>query len=244
MFDLGRKRIQGLWFAALLGLLLSCMGASWLLQAQAHYGFSLWYEIYDIRSHIDQFGPQNRFIAGLETLDKTEHVRLFNDISRAVHQHGEGLKDIRFDWLGRSQPLLHRAEVVHLQDVANLIDIFRTAVWVVTWLTLGLFWWLLRQGSRPQWRMQVLWLAGLILTTLVLVFAIGPKAIFYQLHVWIFPEGNQWFFYYQESLMSTLMKAPYLFGGIGASIAAGGLLLFVLLLWLLRRWPAQQPLSR
>lgn len=237
------KYLQGLWFSALLGLLLSCLAASWLLQAQAHYGYGLWYEVYDIRAHIDRFGPQNRYIAGLEALDKAEHVRLFNDISRAVHRQGEGLADIRFDWRGRSQPLLHNAEVVHLQDVANLIDVLRTASWVIAWLTLALFWWLVRQGSQPRWRSQLLWLAGMVVITLVLVFAIGPKAVFYQLHVWIFPEGNQWFFYYQDSLMSTLMKAPYLFGGIGAAIAAGGVLLFGLALWLLRRVSGQQPHS-
>src|SRR5690606_36399273 len=116
------KYLQGLWFSALLGLLLSCLAASWLLQAQAHYGYGLWYEVYDIRAHIDRFGPQNRHIQGLETLEKPGHVRLFNAISQAVHEQGDGLADIRFDWRGRSQPLLHNAEVVHLQDVANLIE--------------------------------------------------------------------------------------------------------------------------
>lgn len=237
------KYLQGLWFSALLGLLLSCLAASWLLQAQAHYGYGLWYEVYDIRAHIDRFGPQNRHIQGLETLEKPGHVRLFNAISQAVHEQGDGLADIRFDWRGRSQPLLHNAEVVHLQDVANLIDALRTASWVIAWLTLALLWWLLRQGCRPLWRAQAVWLGGLVLVTLALVFAIGPKAVFYQLHVWIFPEGNQWFFYYQDSLMSTLMKAPYLFGGIGAAIVAGGLFLFGLALWLLHRVSGQQPHS-
>jgi hypothetical protein len=64
----------------------------------------------------------------------------------------------------------------------------------------------------------------------VLVWALGAKKVFYQLHVWIFPEGHQWFFYYQESLMSTLMKAPDLFAGIGIAIFLGAILLFVLML--------------
>ncbi|MFN2223885.1 MAG: DUF1461 domain-containing protein, partial [Candidatus Promineifilaceae bacterium] len=33
---------------------------------------------------------------------------------------------------------------------------------------------------------------------------------------WICPPGHQWFFYYQDSLMTTMMKAPVLFAGIAA----------------------------
>ena len=77
---------------------------------------------------------------------------------------------------------------------------------------------------------------------LALVFSIGPKAVFYQLHVWIFPGRESVVLLLQDSLMSTLMKAPpYLFGGIGAAIAGG--LFFGLALWLLRRVSGQQPHS-
>jgi hypothetical protein len=40
------------------------------------------------------------------------------------------------------------------------------------------------------------------------------------MHVWVFPADHQWFFYYQDSLMSTLMKAPYLFGYIAVALVA------------------------
>src|SRR5690606_31663422 len=162
-----------------LGLLLSCLAASWLPQAQAPYGSGLWYEGYDIRAHIDRFAPQNRPIQGLATLETPGQVSLFDAISQAAHAQRDGVSRLRCDWRGRSQPLLHNAEVVHLQDVANLIDALRTASWVIAWLTLALLWWLLRQGCRPLWRAQAVWLGGLVLVTLALVFAIGPKAVFY-----------------------------------------------------------------
>lgn len=58
---------------------------------------------------------------------------------------------------------------------------------------------------------------------------VGAKQVFYALHVWLFPSENQWFFYWELSLMSAMMKAPYLFGGIAVVLATtGGLLAFFL----------------
>jgi hypothetical protein len=54
------------------------------------------------------------------------------------------------------------------------------------------------------------------------------KTFFYWLHTVVFPSDHQWFFYYEESLMSTLMKAPYLFAPISIM-----LLLFALIMWTL-----------
>jgi len=50
------------------------------------------------------------------------------------------------------------------------------------------------------------------------------------LHVLIFPADHQWFFYYQDSLMSTLMKAPDLFAGIAVQIVLLALALYVFIL--------------
>ena len=69
---------------------------------------------------------------------------------------------------------------------------------------------------------------GLIITSAGLL-TLGGKAVFYQLHIWIFPANHQWFFYYQDSLMSTMMKAPDLFAYIAISLSLLGLLFFVLL---------------
>ncbi len=232
------KRIQGLWFLTLLGGFVSCLALGWLVQAKQNYSYGFWYDWYSIGTHIERFGPQNRYILGLELLDKEEHVRLFDDISIAVHQHGEGLADIHFQHGDQPVALLHTAEVVHLQDVANLIDVLYSASLLIAFVTLLLLAGLLWRGTAPLWKQQLFCLLGTLVVTGGVVLVIGPKEVFYQLHVWIFPDNHQWFFYYQDSLMSTLMKAPVLFGGIAVAIIAGGMLffaLFVLLLcWALR----------
>lgn len=218
---------QGLWLVALLGLLITSLAISWQVQARFHYGYSLWYSVYNIADHIAEFGPKNHFIKGLEQVSADEHIRLFNDISAAVHQQGQGLADIRFNVPGsdKTQSFLRQPEIVHLQDVANLIDVLHTAAFFIAAITIVL-WGVLPKYSRPIWKVQGQLLAAFILLLLGLIFIIGPTQVFYQLHIWIFPAEHQWFFYYQESLMSTLMKAPYLFGGIGAAIAIGGALIF------------------
>jgi hypothetical protein len=63
------------------------------------------------------------------------------------------------------------------------------------------------------------------------VLAIGPRRVFYRMHEWVFPPENPWFFYYQDSLMSTMMKAPHLFGAIAPVLLALGLLLYAGLLF-------------
>ena len=229
------KKIQGLWFLTLLGGFITCLALGWLLQAKQDYSYGFWYDWYDIGAHIERFGPQNRYIAGLESLDKAGHVQLFDAISVAVHQHGQGLADIRFDRAGQSVALLRQAEITHLQDVANLIDVLYRASLVIGLATLLLLAGLLWQRTAPRWKQQLFWLLGVLAVTAAGVLIIGPKVVFYQLHVWIFPDNHQWFFYYQESLMSTLMKAPVLFGGIALAIIAGGILFFTLFVLLLQR---------
>ncbi|MDP2504303.1 MULTISPECIES: DUF1461 domain-containing protein [unclassified Oceanobacter] len=226
------------WFFVLVSALLLALSLSWFGQAAAHYGFDYWYEFYDIDNHIERYGPQNRYIRGLDSLDKAEHVRLFNAISEAVHDHGEGLQAITFAYRGKTRVLLRKPEVVHLQDVANLIDVLRLASGVFALVAIGGTWWLRRQ--RPRWGVQGALLGGLLGLTLVSVLLIGPKQVFYHLHKMIFPPDHAWFFYYQDSLMATLMKAPDLFGGIAVTITAGGLLLFGFYLVLLIRWQQHQ----
>jgi len=77
--------------------------------------------------------------------------------------------------------------------------------------------------------------AMLILLSCGALLLIGPEAIFNQLHIWIFPENHQWFFYYEESLMSTMMKAPDLFAYIAGMLSLLSLLLTTLLIVVLKK---------
>lgn len=217
---------QFAWLSALLLILIGCIWLSWLGQAKFQYGFGFWYKIYDIEAHIDKYGPQNRYKRGLNRVEPEEHIDLFGQISESVHNGGVGLADIRYRSGSGFRALLRKPEVIHLQDVANLIDLLRPAGLVALVLggliTAGLF----RRNSRPSWRAQFGLMAGLSVLIAAVFVLVGAKAVFYQMHVWIFPEDHEWFFYYQDSLMATLMKAPDLFGGIAAAIVTGGMMLF------------------
>jgi uncharacterized membrane protein len=69
----------------------------------------------------------------------------------------------------------------------------------------------------------------------VAVLAIGARQVFYWLHELVFPPDHPWFFYYQDSLMSTMMKAPYLFGAIAVVLLLLGLAIYAALLVAARR---------
>ncbi len=229
-------RYQAAWFAVLAGLLLVALGMSWWLHAEFNYGYALWYDWLDLQAQIAEFGPQNRYILGFDSISPSAQQAAFNAIVHSIHNAGLGLEDIRFtDAYGVTKALLREPEVVHLQDVAALIDWLRVALlWIAGFTATGL--WLLRDRiNEIQWRWQGGILLALLVALLTLLAIAGFEAVFYQLHHWIFPIGHEWFFFYQDSLMSTMMKAPDLFAGIGASMAALGLMIYVLLLLLLGR---------
>ena len=165
-----------------------------------------------------------------------QHLHLFSGIVDAVHAQGDGLAELEFtDDRGRTKPLLREPEIVHLQDVANLIDVLSVAGAVSLLIAaIGTFM-LVRRRVVIQWKQQGLLLGGLLAAVGLVLLIAGPTAVFYQLHIWIFPDDHQWFFYYQESLMSTMMKAPDLFGGIGATIGGLGIVIFGLYLLLVSR---------
>ncbi|MCK0152440.1 DUF1461 domain-containing protein [Alcanivorax sp. S6407] len=220
------------WFAYAVITVLLAVLSSWALYSKADYGYPFWYDQLDIREHIQQYGPQNRFKSGLELLPAEQHWRAFEQIRDAVHDHGEGLATILYQPPGQSpRTLLHAAEVQHLQDVANLIDQGRWLflVLLVLWLPAALA---LRRLGQPSMRRRLV--AAVITLGAVLAWLgiAGPTEVFYQFHLWLFPADHQWFFYWQDSLMSTLMKAPVLFGGIAAVIALGALLLLPAFYWL------------
>lgn len=189
---------------------------SWHLLAQFHFAYPMGYQLLGLDEHIAEFAPLNRFKEDFEFTAPDEQWRLFGEISDAVQSSGKGLADISYTLKnGQTTALMHEAEIIHLQDVANLIDVF--------YLTgmISLVIWAILIGTAHQQDLRLPsikkillgFLTGfLLLTTIVLI--IGPTAVFYWLHVQVFPDGHQWFFYYQDSLMTTLMKAPDIFAFI------------------------------
>ncbi|MBZ2187867.1 DUF1461 domain-containing protein [Alcanivorax sp. JB21] len=212
-----------------LGYALTCvwlaLALSWWLLSRLDYGYPLWYSVLNIEQHIATYAPENAAKPGFEALSATQHAEAFSAIRRAVHDGGRGLAAIQYTGPdGRELPLLIRAEVVHLQDVADLLAraTLASGVLCLLWLPLA---WGSRRSGLPGWRARSLSALVLAVPMLFWLLIAGPKAVFYQLHIWLFPPENPWFFYWEESLMSTLMKAPYLFGAIALVLAIGALIL-------------------
>ena len=215
----GIYAISSLWLA---------LAASWWAFSHVDYAYPLWYRWMAIDQHIARYAPEHPEKTGFAELSAEQHQRAFSEIVDAVHERGTALPDISYNAPGKApQRLLDRAEVQHLEDVRRLFRVgtIATGAFLLLWLLSAPL--LLRMGM-PSWRAR---LAGAVLFVAALVVPLavwGPKQVFYQLHVWLFPAENQWFFYWQESLMSTLMRAPVLFAGIAVEITLLALLLLPL----------------
>ena len=189
---------------------------SWLILSVCNFSYGFWHDHGGIAEAIEQYGGQNKYRSGFELTTKPQREHLFSEIVYAIHRNGEGLRDIRYQVPGHPQQLLLTdAEVQHLEDVARIIHMgaWLSACALLIWL-MSLFW--IRRSHQwlPDFKFQLVGIVSAIALCGVLVAALGPVNVFYTLHTWVFPEGHAWFFYYQESLMSTMMFAPVLFGWI------------------------------
>lgn len=222
-----------LWPLLLTGHLLAVALLAWHLLAQVNFAYPLGYQWLDVHTHIQTFGPENRYKDHFEHTSKAEHHRLFGEITRAIQTGGQGLTDIRYTLpSGQQETLLRPPEVVHLKDVAKLVrDIYRLGMVGAALLLLTLSYACYRRRRLPSARKLLTGFAIAITALAALVLLIGPVRVFYRLHDYIFPDDNPWFFYYQDSLMTTLMKAPDLFGFIAVLLLALFALLWGVSVW-------------
>ncbi len=214
----------------LLGLI-STLWLTWYLLAQIDFSYPIWYDWLSIDQLIQDVGPENQYKLGLEACSAQEHATLFSQIVDAIHtSEGKGLEHIRY-CNAQGQLLLREPEIIHLQDVAHLLKVFK---WVgilatVFWIALAIG--LRHQRLIPQGKQLGVGLAAIFGILALVLILFGPVDVFYALHDWVFPEGHQWFFYYQESLMTTLMKAPDLFGAIALEWGVAACAAFVCAHW-------------
>lgn len=204
---------------------------SWVILAKQNFWYGLWHDYGGIGAAIEEFGPKNRYKEGFADTTRAERIRLFAAINRSVHRGGEGLADIQYGAAsipGGGRQLLREPEVVHLQDVAHLIDVL---FWIglastICWMGVSGYL-LLVKRAIPGIKEQFVSMLGVVGIGSMVVLLIGPNRVFEAFHIWVFPENHQWFFYYQESLMSTMMHAPHLFGWIAAAMLALAVALFL-----------------
>ena len=208
-----------LWSLYAVASLLTALLLSWQMLRSVDFLYPLWYELLDIDQTVAEYGPRNRNRHQFELTDHTEHQRLFAAIVTAIHHDGAGLTTLTYQRPdGRPiGTLLTDPEVVHLRDVARLVSVLLIVGWValIGWLLLaGLL--IISRRPPPTVGTVITVLVVLLIPVALIIMVFGPVTVFYRLHEWIFPAGHQWFFYYRDSLMTTLMKAPLIFGPIAA----------------------------
>ncbi len=222
-----------LWPCIFIGQLLATSLLAWHLLAQVSFAYPLGYKMLGLEQHIAEFAPINRHKQGFATTKPEDHWELFAQITHAVQHSGEGLEKISYPLPnGTREPLMHQAEIIHLQDVSNLINKFYAVgiaggvLWIIAFALA------LRQGAKfPSVRHILFGFFGGFFAITTLILAIGATKVFYWFHTKIFPDGHQWFFYYEDSLMTTLMKAPDIFAFIAVL-----LLVLLTVFWALGTW--------
>ncbi len=217
-----------IWPLVFTGQLLATSLLAWHLIAQINFAYPTGYKLLDLDKHIAEFAPLNRHIHGFEFTKPVDHWKLFAQITDAVQHDGKGLAEISFNLPNNiPQPLMHSAEITHLQDVSHLINKFYIAgcVGAIIWIIFFAIAYC-QKLVFPSSRNIVLGFCGGIFILTSIVLAIGATKVFYWFHTKVFPEGHQWFFYYEDSLMTTLMKAPDIFAFI-----ASLLLIALIVIW-------------
>lgn len=219
----------------------------WTALSAVNFFYPQVYDWVGVGPNIERYGPQNFYKKDFATTTRSERFRLFGAMVDAINHDGRGLVKLTYhDPQGRPiDRLLRPPEIGHLRDVAHLITTLRhfTGVMLGVFLAASVLAWRRRLAAPRLSRV----LAGTTLffaVTTVAIYAYGPERLFEQLHRLVFAGGSPWFFYYQQSLMSTMMKAPELFAPMAGFLAAGTGLLFLVIMALLRRFllpPASTP---
>jgi len=215
-------------FGLTLALLVSCLYVSWQILSQANFLYDQIYEHNNLEAHVNKFAPLNRNNKESFALTtKAERVRVFNDIAREINAGGGGLGAIAYTPESTDAPttFLVEAERDHLQDVANLVSNLKPIGAVIASLLIafyGFCWYYKVSRYQYFWRppsifVSLAQIAAVAALCVAITFALGPQKTFYILHEWAFSDKAQWYFYFEDSLMTTLMP-EIVFANIAALI--------------------------
>ena len=226
-------------------LLVSCLYISWQILSSANFLFGNIYDRNNLEQHINQFAPQNRNKDDFASTSRSERIRIFTEISGAINSGGKGLDEILYtrSSVGKLEKFLVEEELNHLQDVANLVERLKPVGAIVATILMIFYifcWYYMISRQKYLWRPNGLLVSAfqiilLATATVGLVFIIGPQKVFYQLHEWAFTENAQWFFYYQDSLMTTLMP-EIVFADIAVLLGIVTVTLWFFITLVLRRY--------
>ncbi|MDB2663052.1 DUF1461 domain-containing protein [Paracoccaceae bacterium] len=232
-------------FGLTVGLLVSCLYVSWQVLSQASFLYDQIYEHNNLEAHVNEFAPLNR--NGKESFaltTKAERVRVFKDIAREINNGGGGLGLITYTTEGASgaTEFLIEAERDHLQDVANLVSSLKPVGAIIASLLIifyGFCWYYKVSRYQYFWRpsgvfVSLAQIAAVATLCAAITFALGPQQTFYLLHEWAFSGKAQWYFYFEDSLMTTLMP-EIVFANIAALVGILTVLTWLVANFVLRR---------
>lgn len=220
-------------------MLIVCFFLTWLFWSSQNFLYEVWYDHTELKEFIDYYAPQNKLKPEFSQTDREERIRLFNEILVSINSNGSGLDQIQFfspndERLGN---LLTKSEINHLLEVSRLVTVFKTVSWVsiVIFIASLFFIYFKKTRKRLDTKKIALTYIFVFVVFFILLFLIGPLSVFEILHEFVFPEGHQWFFYYQDSLMTTLMMAPTLFMYFAVLWSLSSLILFFIMLFVIRK---------
>lgn len=226
-----------LWLIFCISTFIFAFGVSWQINKSVNFSYSFWYETLHIKDHINEFAPQNKYgRSDFIKTSKDQHIQLFEQVVMAINHDGQGLNNIKYQVGQKQKKLFTPAETIHLKDVSTLVTNL-TMVWLVNLVLFFsiLLLYLTNRLSLPSLKTELVTSCMVIITVTLTFIMLGFKKIFYYFHTLVFPDNHQWFFYYQESLMSTFMKAPDLFAAISVNLSVLTIIFFVLIYYLNHR---------
>jgi lipoprotein signal peptidase len=237
-------RAVGNWVLTL-SLLLTSLYMSWQALSQVNFLYGSIYQHNNLEAHINEFAPLNRNNKeSFARTTKEERIRIFNDIAYAINSGGEGLNDISYTYPGSEGHtiFLIDEEKDHLLDVANLVGKLKpigAAVATILIIFYGVCWYYKVSQYRYLWRPSGVFasffkILSIIALCMVMTFVIGPQKTFYLLHEWAFSDKAQWYFYFEDSLMTTLMP-EVVFANIAVLLTLSTLCIWLLAHFVLRR---------
>ena len=195
--------------------------------------------MHQIESHIAEFAPQNRQNRiNFELTSKNERIRIVGKILRTVNSKGVGLETIKyFNTDGVPVNLfLTLAEVDHLEDVSVLVHFMNSIAFILIIIFIIIFSLAWRyKTTTPSLLMLTCNMVGFVIIATGCIIFIGPQIVFNELHEWVFADKSEWHFYYQDSLMTTLLKAPDTFATMAILMTAIALIFWLLIFCLTKK---------
>ncbi len=208
---------------------------AWHILSTCNFFYPVLHDVTGIQKTIVEYAPKNIYKKSFDETTRDQRVELFRQIVHGINHGGDGLDSIQYsDATGKPLgALLRPPEITHLKDVAHLLHAFRTLAYSALAVFIAIVILFRAKGiniPKPRYLLVVTGLTTLAATLIISLS--GAKNTFYRLHTIVFPQGHQWFFYYEESLMTMLMKAPDIFAWIAAMMLVLALVIFYLLLLL------------